>query len=190
MQQEIQTLPANLKNLWNDYYQSMNWQGSWSSLNLQERSILLSTVNYCITNMTCRNLHDFIRDSYLGSSIPCKFVLKWDGPSSIIGFTEKFKEVINAKKLIIKTEILQEIDNLKINDKNSYCVSDEINYQDKFGDTTLMIMARRGSTFAPLIKIMIEKGADPNIKNKQGKTALQIAKDYGNDEIVNILSKI
>ena len=50
----------------------------------------------------------------------------------------------------------------------------DINKQDKFGDTPL-ISAIEGKNF-DLINMLLEKGADINIRNNEGKTALTIAK--------------
>ncbi len=65
-----------------------------------------------------------------------------------------------------------------------------INAQDNEGNTVLM-MAVTGSSSS--VQALLDAGADPNIKNKAGKTALQIAQEnvskYYRNEIVKSLKK-
>ncbi len=55
------------------------------------------------------------------------------------------------------------------------------------GYTALMIAARRG--YRGIVALLIEKNADLDIKNDIGKTALRLAKDYGQSEVVDLLEK-
>jgi uncharacterized protein len=56
------------------------------------------------------------------------------------------------------------------------------------GDTALhAAISGRGSE--AIIKFLIEKGADPEAKNKRGQTPMAIATTKGNDEIINLLRK-
>lgn len=65
---------------------------------------------------------------------------------------------------------------------------------DKDGNTPLMFAAIRGN--ADVAKILVEKGADKTLKNKNGKTALDLAtenksqyseKASSYDEIISLL---
>lgn len=38
-----------------------------------------------------------------------------------------------------------------------------------------------------IVEILLKKGADKNLKNSKGKTALDIAKENGNDDLINLL---
>jgi cytochrome c peroxidase len=51
------------------------------------------------------------------------------------------------------------------------------NVQDYAGDTALHDACRFGHD--AVVKALLEKGADKSIKNKDGKTAADVAKDYG-----------
>jgi ankyrin repeat protein len=42
---------------------------------------------------------------------------------------------------------------------------------------------------AKVVKFLLAKGADINVKNSKGKTALVIAKDKGKTEIVGMLER-
>ena len=39
------------------------------------------------------------------------------------------------------------------------------------------------------VQALLDAGADPNIKNKAGKTALQIAKEKKDDDIIQLLQE-
>jgi quinoprotein dehydrogenase-associated probable ABC transporter substrate-binding protein len=56
----------------------------------------------------------------------------------------------------------------------------EVNAQSKNGVTALMIAATHNS--APMIGLLMDAGADPSIKNKQGLTATDVAEKNGNLE--------
>jgi ankyrin repeat protein len=43
--------------------------------------------------------------------------------------------------------------------------------------------------YAEVVKLLLAKGADVNVKNSKGKTALVIAKDKGKTEIVGMLER-
>ena len=43
--------------------------------------------------------------------------------------------------------------------------------------------------YAEVVKLLLDKGADINVKNSKGETALVIAKDRGQKEIVGMLER-
>ena len=61
-----------------------------------------------------------------------------------------------------------------------------INTQDHEGNTALMIVVQRGGN-AEAVKAFLDAGANPNIKNKAGKTALQIAMEKKLPAVVKLL---
>ena len=62
-----------------------------------------------------------------------------------------------------------------------------INYQDYNGETALMMAADCG--WYDIAGMLVEAGADINIRNNDGLTAADIAKYKGNDDIVKMLRK-
>jgi hypothetical protein len=64
----------------------------------------------------------------------------------------------------------------------------DINIKDKFGWTALMIATE--NSYFDLVKFLIDKGANANIKSIDNMTALDYAKRKGNDEIINLLTKV
>lgn len=67
-----------------------------------------------------------------------------------------------------------------------------INEQDTIGNTPLIYavnqnLSRDNDLRIDVIKLLIEKGANPNIKNKQGQTAFSIAASLGDNEAYKIL---
>lgn len=61
------------------------------------------------------------------------------------------------------------------------------NTQDNKGKTALHYAVQNGSYFLDLIKEMIEKGADITIKDKEGKTPLDLASEGKHKEIIELL---
>ncbi len=63
-----------------------------------------------------------------------------------------------------------------------------INAQDNQGNTALMYIAGRPIPyFAETLKNLLKAGADPNLKNKEGKTALQYAQKR--EEYIKLLQE-
>ncbi len=62
-----------------------------------------------------------------------------------------------------------------------------INMQDNEGNTALMMTVMMGETTG--VQALLDSGANPNIKNKAGKTALQIAKEKKDDAIIKLLQE-
>ncbi len=60
-----------------------------------------------------------------------------------------------------------------------------INALDSRGETELMDVARYGHL--KIAELLLERGADVAIKNKKGKTALEIAEEEGNTEVVKAI---
>jgi ankyrin repeat protein len=61
------------------------------------------------------------------------------------------------------------------------------NIQDKYYfRTPLHYAARNGAV--DIVKEMLERGADPTIRDHKGKTPLDLAREEGHDEIVQILT--
>jgi ankyrin repeat protein len=63
-----------------------------------------------------------------------------------------------------------------------------VNAQSIHGVTPLMIAAARN--VAPMIGLLVQSGADPNLKSDEGKTALQIAEQNGADAAAKALKLI
>ena len=61
----------------------------------------------------------------------------------------------------------------------------DLNAQDKYGNTALLWAARE--EHIDIVKYLVEQGADITIQNRYGKTILDFAKDFGNQEITDIL---
>jgi ankyrin repeat protein len=55
------------------------------------------------------------------------------------------------------------------------------------GDTLLMMAVRSGSL--PLVQLLLAKGVEINAKNRTNQTALSIAEDADNTEIVELLKR-
>ena len=64
-----------------------------------------------------------------------------------------------------------------------------INYQNNLGQTALMLAAQHDKwTFFPdVVNILLKNGAERNLKDNKGRTALDIAKEYGNEVAQEIL---
>lgn len=60
--------------------------------------------------------------------------------------------------------------------------------KDKFLQTPLHLAARSGEW--ELVKYLIESKADPEMKDSEGKTGLDIAKSWGRTEVVEYLEKV
>ena len=58
---------------------------------------------------------------------------------------------------------------------------------DELGETPLMAAAQMGR--AEAVTVLLAHGADPNVKAKEGKTALSLALEYNHPEIVTILQQ-
>ena len=61
----------------------------------------------------------------------------------------------------------------------------DVNMQNKKGETVLYWAAMKGYT--PVVKILLANGADKKLKTKEGQTALDVAKKYKREEIINLL---
>lgn len=63
-----------------------------------------------------------------------------------------------------------------------------INIQTNHDETLLQIAIKRNAT-SEIIKLLLEKGADLSARNNYGKTALDYAKETGNQELIDLLSE-
>jgi len=63
--------------------------------------------------------------------------------------------------------------------------SANINAVDKNGWSTLMFAASQGE--ADIVRILMSRGADPNLKSKEGETALMIATSEQHKETAGVL---
>jgi ankyrin repeat protein len=70
----------------------------------------------------------------------------------------------------------------------------DINSQDDNGNTALhypLNNVLRDKMYLPystgIVKILIEEGADPQIKNKEGKSPMDIAVESEENELINLL---
>ena len=62
-----------------------------------------------------------------------------------------------------------------------------INAVDKENNTALILASKFG--YSEIVKILIENGADINIKNNDGKTALDYAEENDYKNIIQLLKK-
>jgi uncharacterized protein len=58
---------------------------------------------------------------------------------------------------------------------------------DVFGDTPLWRSVMTSSGDLATIKLLIEHGADPNVRNRSGISPLSLARDTGQDDVVKLL---
>jgi ankyrin repeat protein len=54
------------------------------------------------------------------------------------------------------------------------------------GETPLILAAERGNL--EIAKLLLAKGADPNMKDRSGASALSLAKEKGNKAMLELLS--
>lgn len=59
---------------------------------------------------------------------------------------------------------------------------------EKINDVTALIWAAK-KNYPEIVKMLIDSGADNNITDKNGKTALMYAEENGHQEIINLLKK-
>ena len=62
----------------------------------------------------------------------------------------------------------------------------DMNIRDKWGETPLMVAARNGSLGAARM-LVVEAGVDTTLKDNDGKTAAQIAREEGHKEIAKFI---
>jgi ankyrin repeat protein len=65
----------------------------------------------------------------------------------------------------------------------------KVNYVDKLGMTPLLYAASINFGDTAVLERLIAAGADLKAKNKQGLTALDLARGYHHDIIVNLLAQ-
>ncbi|KAF2968612.1 hypothetical protein GQX73_g4996 [Xylaria multiplex] len=63
----------------------------------------------------------------------------------------------------------------------------QVNTQDTYGRTALMHMAFAQSNNARMTSLLLDQGADPNIQDADGRTALGFAAFYGKENIAKLL---
>jgi len=63
---------------------------------------------------------------------------------------------------------------------------DDINQQNSMGWTPLMFAVDFG--FADIVSELVDAGADTEIQNEQGNTAISIAEEWGNEEVLEALN--
>ena len=100
-----------------------------------------------------------------------------------------YKNCKEKHKLTIKKILLSiESDNVNVlHQAFDQGWQDEImNYKDQFGWTPLMIAACAGALEA--FKILLEKGADLNVKDKSGYTCISLAHKNSQSEIINYIN--
>lgn len=61
----------------------------------------------------------------------------------------------------------------------------DLNIQNKRGETALYWAAMKG--YAPVVKILLSYDADPSLKTTSGKTALDVAKKYKREKVIELL---
>lgn len=63
----------------------------------------------------------------------------------------------------------------------------DVNYKDIHDNTYLIHSSFHGIQYLVIVKLLLDYNADCNIKNKDGKTALDIARQKDCEELINIL---
>lgn len=63
----------------------------------------------------------------------------------------------------------------------------DINAQDDKGNTILMHWISRNQLNTEIFKLLMQAGAKVDLRNNEGKTALQLAKEKNNDELIKLL---
>ena len=66
-----------------------------------------------------------------------------------------------------------------------HLASDHLSMRNKDGDTALIEAARQGHF--EIVQVLLEQGANPNLKNGRGRTALMVAAAQGNPHLVGVL---
>lgn len=90
-----------------------------------------------------------------------------------------------CKRNDIDTKYLEELIN-----KNNITKND-INKTDNYGDTVLFdIINNKNKDKQNILKLLIDKGADINIKNKEGKTVFDIAKEKNDTKLIEFFDSI
>lgn len=79
----------------------------------------------------------------------------------------------------VRNDILQ-LKRLFLSDR-----TDEIDQKDRSGSTPLMLAVKNGKVGAATI--LMEEGANPHIRDREGKTAVDYAKAMNHQEMVDIL---
>jgi hypothetical protein len=107
--------------------------------------------------------------------------------ANIIKLLVDYGADINSKNIISATPIIVALENSNIEIlKEIIKLNANINHQNNGGWTALMSVALSNKSIE-LAKILIDNGADISLKNKINKTALDIAKENNNIELINFL---
>jgi ankyrin repeat protein len=64
-----------------------------------------------------------------------------------------------------------------------------VNVINKFGRTTLSLACRNGENLFSSVKLLVEGGADIEIADNDGKTAIDIARQNDHPEVVQYLER-
>jgi ankyrin repeat protein len=131
-------------------------------------------------------------------------ILDWDKWRCISNFYNAAKtgDVCCIKQLINKVIDL-DMKNIKgktplwVAAKNGYEAVVKVLAQEKNVDINSISVSRRSPLFWPscrgyerIVAILMEAGADPHFVDKNGHTAITIAKTYGHSRIVKILERV
>jgi len=116
----------------------------------------------------------------------------WDEPRIPLTYWHDFIITANRGDILKIGEVLK---NYNPNQPYLYAASEilnpnifDIDARDARGNTALMMATAQGKT--DTAKVLIDKCAHPGYTNFDGKTALDLAKENGNDELVEILEQI
>ena len=63
----------------------------------------------------------------------------------------------------------------------------DINHKNHYGDTALLIVSRQG--YLNLVKLLIEKGTNPSLRNKNKENARKLAEINKHKAVLNFLDK-
>ena len=63
----------------------------------------------------------------------------------------------------------------------------DVNLRNARGFTALMVAARNGNK--SVVKTLLLRGADPKAEDWEGNTALSMASEAGNDDVIDVLKQ-
>jgi ankyrin repeat protein len=122
----------------------------------------------------------------LESSKKLKFILNKNIESFKIDSKSKSKNLNLLQKLILKSNHSKIKEYLK---NNAQKYINNINYQNEKEWTALMMACVNSNDYSNngIVKLLLENGADPNLKDKKGRTALSLvfSRSYKNIDIQN-----
>ena len=100
----------------------------------------------------------------------------------MVGLLGMEPDDLSESDTLIEAIIKDDLPNVSLMLDHPTC---DVNACDEKGRTPLMLATARG--YKDAVKLLLERGADPSLKNTNGETALELAKQKEYKEIVNLL---